>query len=155
MFNFKEILQQEFEQLRADLVKRYKDKGMFASGEFEREAEVIASDQRAQIWGINYTEQLEYGRRPSLLMPPRSAIEDWIEDKGVFAAAINEIGIKSLAFLIARKIQQKGYDRAKYGGVNLVSEVVTPERIQSIINKCGEVAVAEFVSSLNLDDFNI
>lgn len=150
---YKEILTEEFNQLRQDIVDAYYKKGMFASGEFERQAEVIVDDFSAKIIGVRYTEQLEYGRNPSSRFPPRDAIEKWINDKGVFASAIEEIGISSLAFLIQRKIATLGYDRKDHGGVDLINEIVTPERIQSIIDKCTGAALTEFVSSLNLKKF--
>lgn len=150
---YKDILTEEFTKLRQDIVDLYYKKGMFASGRFEQEAEVIVEDYSARIMGVNYTEQLEYGRGKSSRYPPRDAIEQWIKDKGVFTTAIEEIGISSLAFLIQRKIATFGYDRKDYGGVDLINEVVTPERIQTIINRCGDRAVTEFMSSLNLKKF--
>lgn len=150
---YKEILTNEFNILKQDLIDAYYKKGMFASGEFERQAEVITDDYSGKILGAKHTEQLEYGRNPSSRFPPRDAIENWINEKGVFASAIEEIGISSLAFLIQRKIATFGYDRKEHGGVDLVNEIVTPERIQAIIDKCGNVALTEFVSSLNLKKF--
>ena len=42
-----------------------------------------------------------------------------------------------MAFLIARKIARNGWKREEYGGVELISSVVTDERIQKIIDEVG------------------
>ena len=49
------------------------------------------------------------------------------------------ITISSLAFLIARKIANEGWKRERFGGVELISTIVTDERIQMIIDDVGAV----------------
>lgn len=150
-FQFNEILEAEFEQLRLDLIAAYDAKGMRASGKFAEELETDVSEYTAILRGPKHTEQLEYGRRPGpISYEGMENIKEWIIRKNVFNAAIEEIGLSSLAFLIARKIRNFGWKREGFGGVDLVSEVVTPERIQKIIDKVGKVAVTKFVSELNL-----
>jgi hypothetical protein len=75
-------------------------------------------------------------------------IEQWILDKGVFSAVLQEIKLSSLAYLIARKIHNEGWNRANYGGVGLISEVITEERLQMIIDMFGENEVVNFSSDL-------
>lgn len=153
-----DLLQREFEQLRQEIIALYDAKGMRASGRFERESKVEINEvstfvTSATLSGPSYAEQLEYGRRGGRY-PNIESIKDWILVKGVFDQAIEDIGLNSLAFLIARKISNFGWDRQQYGGVELVSSVVTPERIQKIIDKVGTIAIAEFTSSLDLKSFN-
>lgn len=153
-YQFNTILAQEFEMLKQEIIQKYEEKGMRASGQFIEGLEVQVSQYSASLKGYKYTEQLEYGRRPGKIsFEGREKIKEWILHKNVFNAAIAKIGLNSLAFLIARKIAQKGYKREQYGGVNLVSEVVTPERIQKIIDRVGRVAIVNFVSELNLKEW--
>lgn len=132
-------LSKEFELLKEDLIKAYDAKGMRASGKFADGLEVITKDNglNAQLWGEDYAQQLETGRKAGKF-PPINAIEQWIKDKGIANRIQGQISISSLAFLIARKIANSGWKREQYGGVELISQVITDERIQRIINEVGE-----------------
>ena len=130
------VLSKEFELLKNDLIKAYDAKGMRASGKFAESLEVKVQGLTAQLWGENYAQQLETGRKPGKF-PPINAIEQWIKDKGIENQIQGQISISSLAFLIARKIAQSGWKREQYGGVELISSVVTDERIQKIIDEVG------------------
>lgn len=130
------VLSKEFELLKDDLIKAYDAKGMRASGKFAESLEVKVQGLTAQLWGEDYAQQLETGRK-SGRFPPISAIEQWIKDKGIANRIEGQISISSLAFLIARKIAQSGWKREEYGGVELISSVVTDERIQKIIDEVG------------------
>ena len=117
---------------------------MRASGEFERELEVRSEPLQATLLGAEHSEQLEYGRGKTGSSATTSAepliekIKKWIVQKGSIIARITkEITIGSLAFLITRKIHREGWDRAKHGGVGLISRVITEQRMQSIIDKIG------------------
>lgn len=143
----KEILSKEFEKLKEDLIKAYDAKGMRASGKFADNLEVVVSEDRAILYGENYAQQLETGRKEGKF-PPLVDIEQWIKDKGIAARIEGQISISSLAFLIARKIAREGWNRQNYGGVELISEVITDERIQAIINEVGEAQVIKYTSEI-------
>ena len=141
------ILQEEFDSLRSDLIVAYDAKGMRASGNFAESLDVIIGDSFAELWGDEYAEQLEYGRN-SGGFPPLKDIEDWILDKGVFTAVLEEIKLSSLAYLIARKIAEQGWNRQQHGGVGLISEVITEKRLQMIIDRFGEAELINFSSDI-------
>tara|TARA_R110002012_G_scaffold306463_1_gene511188 strand:- start:138 stop:605 length:468 start_codon:yes stop_codon:yes gene_type:complete len=143
----KEILSKEFESLKTDLIIAYDAKGMRASGNWAEQLEVFTEENRAIIFGEDYSEQLDKGRAAGK-RPPVKDIEDWIYAKGLDARIQNEISVSSLAFLIARKIGREGYDRQGYGGVDLISEIVTEQRLQKIINEVGEAKLIEFTSEI-------
>ena len=131
-----QVLSKQFELLKDDLIKAYDAKGMRASGKFAETLEVKVKGLTAQLWGEDYSQQLETGRK-SGRFPPIDAIEQWIKDKGIANRVQGQISISSLAFLIARKIANEGWKRQEYGGVELISSVVTDERIQKIIDEVG------------------
>lgn len=139
------ILQKEFEKLSADLTQRYIELGMKASGKWDKEKTVDVSESGSvvsgKIEGTPYTRQLQFGRKPGKF-PPLAAIEQWINDKQI----VPDIPIRSLAYLIARKIAKEGTDYYKQGGTDLVDSVVTPQRIDSIISKVGIINVEAIVS---------
>lgn len=142
-----EILKEELEDLVTDLIKAYDQKGMRSSGQWADELEVRVRTNTAAIYGIDYSEQLEFGRKAGK-RPPVEVIEQWIVDKGIADSIDREISIKSLAFLIARKIGNEGWKREEFGGVNLISEVITPERITKILNKVSDAKLIEVSSDL-------
>lgn len=159
----KNILSKEFNSLKNDLIAAYNEKGMRASGNWADQLEVYTEENVAVIFGADYTEQLEHGRNPNNGSSGESwdttveDIEQWIYDKGIANRIEGEITVSSLAFIIARKIWREGWDRREHGGVELVSEIVTPERIQSIINEVGDARIIEFTSEISnlLNELNV
>lgn len=143
------ILKEEFDLLKQELIKKYDEKGMRASGNWANSLEVQTTNLSAKLLGEEYSEQLEYGRK-SGKQPPSKVIEQWIRDKGLMQMITSKISITSLAFLIARKIGREGWKRQGYGGVELISEVVTPERIQKIIDRVSDEYIPLFENEIKL-----
>lgn len=139
------ILQEEFNKLRLEMIEAYDRKGMRASGKFADELEAKVSPNNAILFGEHYAQQLETGRKAGKF-PPIKAIEQWIYDKGLDQTIDGNITVKSLAFLIARKISRHGWDRD--GDVNLISEVITEKRIDQIIKRVGEYTVLELTTDI-------
>lgn len=130
-----------------DLKDKHIQLGMEASGNWLDELEVQATELSGTLLGAPYTEQLEEGRKKGG-RPPIEAIKKWIVDKGIVNTIRGSLSITSLAFAIATKIGKEGWKREKHGGVQLVSQVVTPLRLQSIIDKIGQNEVFIFVERL-------
>lgn len=141
--NATQILEREFEAIRVDLIKKYDELGMRASGQWANTLETRVSGLTAKLFGQSYTEQLVFGRKPGKF-PPIGVIEQWIKDKGIKPIEEN-IKISSLAFLIARAISEKGTQYFQQGGTDLIDSVITPKRIQDIIDKVSVFYVNEFV----------
>lgn len=150
IFQATTTLTEEFNLLKAELIKKYDEKGMRASGNWADSLEVnVTGGLVATLIGEKYSEQLEYGRK-SGKQPPSQVIEQWIRDKGIMQKITGKISISSLAFLIARKIGREGWRREGYGGVELISEVVTPERIQQIIDRVSDSYIPAFEKEIKL-----
>lgn len=147
-------LQEEFDSLKADLIAKHKELGMKASGNWIDSLKVETKGLTATIYGESYTEQLVEGRAPGKF-PPIEAITKWIEDKGI--TPFDNISISSLAFLIARKIANEGTDYYKEGGTELVSAVITPKRIQEIVDRVSNFSINNFYSEITkvLEDIKI
>jgi len=141
------ILKDELELLKSELIKEYDSLGMRASGKWADGLEVQASEATGKIIGLDYSQQLEFGRRAGKY-PPKEAIEQWIRDKGLASRIEGQISVSTLAFLIARKIAREGWKREQFGGVELISKVITAERIQKILDKVGLQYRTEFQSSI-------
>lgn len=85
-----------------------------ASGRLVRELRVAVSETatgyRLELFAPTYVLTLIYGRKPGKF-PPLLAIEQWIQDKGIVPhpdAKGRTPSTKSLAYLIGRKIANKG-----------------------------------------------
>lgn len=136
-----QILSDEFESIRLDLIAKHDELGMRASGSFADGLENEQNGLSIALYGNHYIEQLVNGREPGKF-PPIDAIKQWIDDKGIQSL---DISVSSLAFLIARKIANEGTEYFKQGGTDLIDAVITPERIQSVIDKVSVFRVNEFV----------
>ena len=154
MATVQQVITQQFDLIKLELIEKYREKGMRASGKFEESLEVITTTTNAKIIGEDYTQQLEDGRRPGKF-PPIAEIKQWIIDKGIVNQIKGEITISSLAFLIARKISKQGWKRKDHGGVNLVSEVITDKRIQEIIDLVGQAALLDIIPIIETDSKTI
>lgn len=142
-----ETLHKELEQVNKDLIAKHRELGMEASGRWGKELEVQAKQSGAHfigtVRGADYTGALQFGRKPGGF-PPINRIEQWIEDKRI----TSDIPVRSLAFLIARKISREGTRYFKQGGTDLVDSVLTPQRIDDIVSKVGVIHVDVIVSGL-------
>lgn len=142
-----EILKIEFDKLRADIIARYDALGLRASGQFEKDLQNKTTGLTGLLVGSHYTEQLVNGRPPGKY-PPIDIIREWVEKKPIQIIG-ERISVSSLAFLIARKIAREGTEIYKKGGSDLISSVITPERVQSIIDKVTRFNVQQFSTEVS------
>ena len=146
--SLEKILFDEFELLRQELIKAYDEKGMRASGQWANELENVSGLNFGKLIGLPYSQQLEFGRDGGKASP-LDIIKKWIEIKGIpYEGTLNQF-----AWKIIMKHKKQGWKREGFGGVDLISEVVTNERMNKIIQKCGISVSDEFVSDI-LKDFN-
>lgn len=138
-----QILEKEFEAIQRDLIAQYDKLGMRASGQWANTLDTQVTGLSAKIVGQDYTEFLVDGRKPGKF-PPIAKIEQWIKDKGIKPIEAS-MKISSLAFLIARKISREGTEYFKQGGTDLIDAVITPQRIQGIIDKVSTFFISDFV----------
>ncbi|WP_417867966.1 hypothetical protein [Xanthomarina gelatinilytica] len=141
-----EILAEEMEAIKIDLIAKHRELGMPASGKWIESVEANTNRLSGVILAEHYTEQLVNGRAPGRF-PPIDRIEQWIKDKGIQPIDAN-LKISSLAFLIARKIAREGTRYFQEGGTDLVEAVITPARIQRIINRVTEFQINSFTSDI-------
>lgn len=142
--------EQEIESLKQDLIKKYNNLGMKASGEWERQLEYFVKYTEkivlVEYLGLNYTEYLTKGRK-SGSFPPVNVIRKWIDDKGI--TPFDNISKDSLAFLIARKIAREGTNYFKQGGTDLIDGIITKERINTIADAYGRSILTKFTLDIN------
>jgi hypothetical protein len=113
-----------------------------SSGNWADTVKVEATPNGYSITAADYIN----GRGPGK-PPPSKAIEEWLQQKGIAARLEKNMTISSLAFLIARKIGREGW-KPKAGTVDIVDIVVTPERIQQMLNNVGAVYLDNFTNTI-------
>ncbi len=153
MTEIQKQIDKEINLLVKELIEAYDAKGMRASGRWAKSVETEIVGTKGIIRANDYTQQLEFGRNAGGF-PPIDQIEQWVKDKNIVSVD-DKINTRTLAFLIARKIAREGYNREGYGGVELVSSVLTPQRVKKVIQGISDVASVEVVNLLRNDFINI
>jgi hypothetical protein len=98
----KQIIVDFLEGIRRDSIEDLHDKNI-SQGDLGMKTR--ADDDGGDLSGLHYWYFLVNGRRPGK-RPPIDSILGWLEKKGITA----DIPLRSLAFLIARKIGRLGTD---------------------------------------------
>ncbi len=142
-----QILFNEFDLIRMEIIELYDQRNRRASGRFAKELEVesVGSGLTVRLYGTSYTEYVVEGRGPGKA-PPVDAMLEYVENKRPTSVVQGLITASSLAYLIGQKIAREGTEIFKQGGSDLISSIITPERIQSIIDKVSALNVSEFTS---------
>lgn len=143
-----EVIQEEIGLILEDIIQVYESSGRRASGQFAEGLEAIYEPNKATIRGYVYlagrgkTKKKGKAGEPTL----REAIEKWIKVKGI-SSINNNISQSSLAYLIARKIHQEGTRREEW--LRIYEQVITPQRIDSIIDRVSELNVNRIITEIN------
>ena len=147
-----DILYDELDTLKRDLIAKYKELNMRASGPWENAlrvevAPINGGGLRGIISGADYTYYMQHGRKAGK-MPPIQAIEQWILARGIRPIQ-EKMNTNALAWAIAKKIARDGTKRMQAGGnPAFIDAIITPERVQQIIEKVGYNYVATFTSEV-------
>lgn len=134
------VIREEVEAIISDIVALYEKSGKKVSGNFQTALEAKYGDNRAELFGVGYLAGRKSGKQP-----PVQTIEKWIIKRGIKPLEQN-IKISSLAWAIAKSIAKKGTDEARH--LKIYEQVITPERINQVINKVSEFNVNYFISEI-------
>lgn len=118
------------DEVRKAYIKDQESKGIVSSGKSAKSLRIVSGETSGTLFGSAYFFQQVNGRKPGKF-PPVSAIIDWIREKGIKATDIPE---RSLAFIIARKIAEKGTDiyQGKRPGIDV------DEKIKELVKQFRE-----------------
>ncbi|WP_067151023.1 hypothetical protein [Pseudotamlana agarivorans] len=135
-----DIIKEEMEAIISDIIKVYNASGKRVSGEFEQGLEAVYGTNKGTLYGYTYLA----GRRAGK-MPPVESIKQWIEARGITPYS-EKMSVTSLAWAIAKKIASKGTNSNNH--LKIYEEVITPQRINEIINRVSQFNVNQFVNEL-------
>ena len=142
MNNSNEIIKAEIDSIIEDILTMYEDSGKKTSGQFGDGLEAVYSNNgnTVQLFGYGYLAGRKAGK-----MPPVKAIETWVINKGL-AASANASG---LAWAIAKKIAKEGTNKENH--LPIYEQVLTPQRIDEIIEKVSQFNVTYFVDEITAE----
>lgn len=141
------IIREEIDAILADIIKVYEQSGRKASGQFEEGLEAVYEPNKATIKGFTYLAGR--GRTKSKGKPGEPTVQQqilkWLKTRGIKPFE-KKMSLNSLAFLIARKIHEEGTNRSEW--LRVYEQVITPERIDSIIRRISELNVNRIVTEI-------
>jgi hypothetical protein len=106
--------------------------------------DVTNNGETLRVYAEDYIYYLVHGRKNGK-RPPKQAIREWIDAKGISPDGISK---DSLAFLIARKIGEVGTTIYQQGGSDLVSDIITDELVIQVKQELNDRLIALFQSDL-------
>lgn len=145
-----EIIQEEIQSILDDILSLYETSGRKASGQFEEGLEAVYEPNKATIKGFVYLAGR--GRTKKKGKPGEPTLQEqilkWIKTRGIKPIE-KEMELSSLAFLIARKIHEKGTTPSEW--LRVYEQVITPERINSIIDRVAELNVNLLITEIRAE----
>jgi hypothetical protein len=136
------IIKEEMEAIRVDLIAAYNASGKRTSGEFEQGLEINYQPNKATLSGYVYLAGRAAGKQP-----PMQPILNWLQQKGITPIDA-KMKISTLAYLIARKIGREGTKKENH--LQIYDQVITPERIDSILERLNQINVTAFINEVNV-----
>ncbi len=120
--------------IRDGLIKNNRVASGSALNSLRFDVQVTPTLGTLQVWGASYIYNLEYGRGPTRnreggVFTPQ-VIEKWIIAKSIQPTGIT---LKSLAYLIWRKINRDGYK----GTIGVISETINPQNVANWLQYIG------------------
>lgn len=145
-----EIIKEEIDAILVDIIEVYNNSGRRVSGQFEEGLEAVYEHNKGTIKGFAYlagrgaTKAKGKSGEPTL----QERILEWLKNRGIKPLK-KKMKLRSLAYLIARKIHQQGTKRSEW--LKVYEQVITPERIDSIIDRISELNVNKMITTIKAE----
>jgi hypothetical protein len=144
------IIREEIDSILEDIIEVYERSGRKASGQFEEGLEVVYEPNKATIKGFVYLAGRGKTKKKGKAGEPtvQQQILKWLKTRGI--RPIEEgMKLKSLAYLIARKIHKEGTNRSEW--LKIYEQVITAERIDSIIKRVSDLNVNRLITQIKAE----
>lgn len=144
-----EIIRDELNKVIEEAKQLYNGSGKRVTGNWEKGLRVDAKGNKGSLFSYAYlagrgpTRQGNKGE-PTLVQ----RIEQWLRNRGIRPLE-SGMKISSLAFLIARKIHREGTNKDNH--LEVFEKILTPERIQKIIDRVAAFNVSLFVNDVRVE----
>ena len=143
------LTEQLVNDIKTKIIQRRGASGSFASpvnasGQLADSIKYTIDGYRLKVQGNDYIYYLQHGRKPGG-RPPVKVIRQWIDDKGIIPTKGSK---DSLAWAIAKKIEQEGTTIYKAGGSDLVSGIFNEALRNSIEQDFANLIASEISSEI-------
>lgn len=138
-----EIIREEIEDILREIREVYENSGKKVSGEFEKNLEAVYEPNKGTIRGVVYMAGRKAGK-----MPPVQSILEWVKARGIKPIESN-MTVTSLAWAIAKQISKEGTRPENH--LTIYEQVITPQRINKIIDRVAELNVNRIVTEIRLE----
>lgn len=142
MSNSDEIIKEEIEKVLEEIKELYEKSGKKTTGKFAKDLKSTYSPNKATIEGHVYLAGRLAGR-----MPPVKELEKWVVAKGI--ASANSKRARGIAWAISKKIAERGTNKDNH--LDPYKTVLTPQRIDSIIQKVSQFNIGLFVDTIQTE----
>lgn len=143
MFNNDEIIRQELDSLKDDIIQAYRQSGKKVSGQFEEGLDIREETNRWLLSGFGYLAGRKAGD-----MPVVQEILAWVKARGL-RPFIRSMTVSQLAWAIAKSIAAKGTNEEYH--FKIYEKVVTPERMQRILDRITSINITAFVDEVTTE----
>jgi len=134
------IISDFLNNIRLELIAYMDSNNRNATGKSKNSLQVVnVTGNSGQLIGADWIEFTFKGRGPGK-MPPLNAIIDWCVAKGL---------PRSMAWIIGKRIAESGTKLYREGR-NIITETITPERINAFTESLAKIYAAQIESDINL-----
>ena len=136
------IIQQELELVIKDIKDLYVSSGRKVTGKFGDSLKATSTENKGILEGQTYIAGRSAGK-----LPPIQDILEWVDNRGIADKGSKErVGI---SWAIAKSIAKKGTKNSP--NKDLYSQIITPQRIDTIIKKINKFHADKFVEVIQLE----
>lgn len=129
-----------------NLISKYDELGLRASGDFEKEIELIIEGTTLTVMGAYHSQFMEKGRRAGG-RPPIASIMRWLDFKKGLPASMYR-NKRATAFAIANKIASKGIQVPnKYNKGEVIKSVIDSFLLNDVTNMINEIGQVFFIQT--------
>lgn len=145
-----EVIKEEIELILEDIIKVYEASGRKVSGQFAEGLEAIYEPYKATIRGFVYLAGRGKTKNKGKAGEPtvQQRILVWLKQRGIRPIKEN-MTLKSLSFAIAKKIHEQGTNKSNW--LKIYEQVITPERIDKIIDRISELNVNRIITEIRAE----
>ena len=144
-----EEVQKWLDDSKAKIIANYNRDHMAATHNFTKSLKNTVTESTGRVIGVmvgaDYSQFIDDGRGPTHATGPyknkvklKDIIEEWIKVKGITPS--DGISVKSLAFLIARKIHREGWRPKNRFPNGVISSVINQNEIDKLLISLSKVA---------------
>jgi len=149
----RDILNSWMEQRKAVLISNYQNKGLKASGKFERNINITTTDMQSSMTAPQYTGALVFGRKPTAKGGSGGPslykmILEWIDDKGITPR--DNMPKATMAWIIARNIHKNGIKVPNaHNDGRLLTDTFTQESKQELFKSITRSYITELKTDIH------